>query len=312
MGAGRFSSADWAAYSTTTAKRSTREIFSKSSLDKDLDPMGVTRESRDSDLNPESNAIIVACDVTGSMGMIADNLVRKGLGVLFEEIYTRTPVVDPHIMVMGVGDYNVGDQAPLQVGQFEAAVEPITEQLEKIYVEGGGGGNGYESYDLPMYFAAYHTSIDCFEKRNKRGYMFTIGDEPPPPRTTKESVKALIDENGDGLQADIPFQEVVDAAMKMYNVFHIVIAEGSHCRYHGLDSVVNSWKEYLGQNVIVVDDYTKISEVIVSIIEVNEGADVDTVAKSWDGDTSLVVRKAVSDMEKADAAYKAAKGVVEL
>ena len=309
MGTSRWSSADWASYSSTTAKRSTREIFSKSSLDDDLNPFEVTRESRDSDENPESNAIIVACDVTGSMGMIAENLVRKGLGTLFEEIYDRKPVNDPHIMVMGVGDFNVGDSAPLQVSQFEADLT-IADQLEKIYVEKGGGGNGYESYDLPMYFAAYHTSIDCFEKRNKRGYMFSIGDEPPPPCTTRASVEALIGD--DGLQADIPFQEVVDAAMKMYNVFHIIVAEGSHCRYHGVDSVKREWVEYLGQNVIVVDDITKIAEVIVSIMEVNEGRSIDDVAASWDGDTSLVVRSAVSDMEKAEAAYKAAKGVVEL
>ena len=90
------------------------------------------------------------------------------------------------------------------------------------------------------------------------------------------------------------------------------MAEGSHCRYHGVDSVKDAWVKYLGQNVIVLKDYSKLAEVIVSIMEVNEGKDVEEVASSWDGDTSLVVRSAVSDMEKAEAAFKSAKGVVEL
>ena len=59
-------------------------------MDKDLNPFGIAvRESRDSDLNPQSNAIIVGLDVTGSMGMIADALARKGLGTMVEEILAK-------------------------------------------------------------------------------------------------------------------------------------------------------------------------------------------------------------------------------
>jgi len=165
------------------SQKSTAQIFTSYDLHEDLDPKGTNRESRDSDENPESTAIIIGCDVTGSMGFIAENLIREGLGVLFEEIYDRKPVSDPHIMVSAIGDVD-SDRVPLQVGQFEADLK-ITEDLEKVYVEGNGGGNNKESYDLPYYYAAYHTSIDCFEKRNKKGYIFTIGDELPPSYTDK-------------------------------------------------------------------------------------------------------------------------------
>lgn len=306
MGTARWSSADWASYSKTTSRKSTRQIFTQSSLHDDLNPFEVTRESRDSDENPESTAILVGCDVTGSMGVIAENLVRKGLGVLFEEIYDRKPVSDPHIAVAAIGDA-LTDRVPLQVSQFEADLT-IADQLEKVYVEGNGGGNDRESYDLPMYFAAYHTSIDCFEKRGKKGYLFTIGDEPPPPVTTKDSVKELM---GDGAEADIPFEDVVEAAQKMYNVYHIIVAEGYYAKQRP-ERVRKSWVKYLGENVIVIDDYTKLAEVIVSIIEVNEGRDAEDVADSWDGDTSMVVRNAVSGLTAADQAYQNAKGVVEL
>lgn len=61
---------------------------------------------------------------------------------------------------------------------FEADIR-IARQLEKLWLEKGGGGNCCESYTLPWYFAALHTAIDWFEKRGQKGYLFTVGDELP-------------------------------------------------------------------------------------------------------------------------------------
>src|SRR5262245_8354805 len=122
MGTARWDPADWATYASSTAGRTTSGIFTSSALHPDLDPkLCKVRESRDSALNPASNAIIVGLDVTGSMGMIADALARRGLGVLVEELLARKPVSDPHIMAMGVGDAWC-DRVPLQVTQFEADI----------------------------------------------------------------------------------------------------------------------------------------------------------------------------------------------
>ena len=52
----------------------------------------------------------------------------------------------------------------------------------------------------------------------------------------------------------------------------------------------------LGQRVIMLSDHTKLGEVIVSAIEVNEGAIADDVIGSWDGSTSLVVKDAISGL----------------
>lgn len=292
MGYSTWSTREWATYSTSTASKPTAAIFTKRDIDSSLDPKGVlVRESRDSDFNPNSTPIIVGCDVTGSMGMIADHLVRKGIGVFFEEILARKPVSDPHMMVMGIGDAKY-DKAPLQVSQFEADIT-IAQWLEKIYVEHGGGGNCYESYDLPYYFAAKHTSIDSWEKRGKKGYIFTIGDEEAPFVTFADQVRNVI---GDEIQQDIPFSDVLAEAMKMYNCYHIIIAEGSHARFHSGD-VKDSWMRVMGQRALWLEDHTKLSELMVSTIQINEGENKNDVIKSWSGNTEMVISRALDGID---------------
>lgn len=84
MGSGTFNPSAYRAYAATTSGKTTDEIFSSSGMHKNLNPKGVKiRESRDSEDNPQSTPAIVALDVTGSMGMIADVLAREGLGTLF-------------------------------------------------------------------------------------------------------------------------------------------------------------------------------------------------------------------------------------
>lgn len=296
MGASRWSPTDWDQYTTkTTAGKRTEEIFSSRSMAGDLNPYGVAmRESRDSDANPESNAIIVGLDVTGSMGMIADTLARSGLGTLVDEIIARKPVSDPHIMMMGIGDAWY-DRSPLQVTQFEADIR-IADQLAKLYLEHGGGGNSVESYNLPWYFAAMHTSIDCFEKRGRKGYLFTVGDEEPPEVLLKDHVDRIL---GDKIERDLSSRELLTMVERSYNVFHLVVEEGDHVRRNGIDKVMSKWTDLLGQRVLRLSDHKKLAEVVVSAIEVNEGKDSAAVAGSWSGDTSLVVARAVGGLTAA-------------
>ena len=72
MGTARWNPTDWSAYAASTAGKSTDAVFAARGIDQDLNPFGVAlRESRDSDLNPASTAIIVGLDVTGSMGTVS-------------------------------------------------------------------------------------------------------------------------------------------------------------------------------------------------------------------------------------------------
>jgi len=276
MGSGTFNPSAYRAYAATTAGKATDEIYSSRSINKNLDPKGVKlRESRDSADNPESTPVIVAIDVTGSMGIIADVLAREGLGTLFQEILDRKPITDPHLMFMAVGDANC-DQAPLQVSQFEAD-NRIVEQLTQIFLEHGGGGNCFESYNLPWYFAANHTEHDSIVKRGKRGYLFTVGDEEAPNDLTADQIKQFI---GDKPEREVSTAEMLADAQRKYDVFHIVIKEGDHARSY-LNRVVDSWTKLLGQRVIQLADHKKLAETIVSTIEVVEGRDAKAVTAKW-------------------------------
>jgi len=306
MGGGRWNPTDWTAYSSTIKTMPLGAIYRSTTIHEELDPLNVKlRESRDSDEHPKSNAIIVGLDVTGSMGMLAEVMAKKGLGTLIEQINERKPVESPHTLIMAIGDAR-WDSAPLQVTQFESS-NVLVEQLEKIFVEHGGGGNMTESYDLPWYFAAQHTSIDCFEKRNKRGYLFTIGDEEAPAGLDQDHIKRFI---GDTAERDYSAKELLEMAQRMYHVFHIVAEEGNYAR-HSKKAVYDTWHKLLGQNVLPLSDHTKLAEVIVSTIQVMEGEDKKVVAASWDGDTSLVVANATKGLTKhAGGVGKA--GVVRL
>ncbi len=292
MGSGSFDPGAYRAFSASTTGKATSGaggIFTSSSINKNLDPKGVKiRESRDSTDNPNSTPIIVAIDVTGSMGMIADVIARTGLGTLFNELLDKKPVTDPHVMFMAIGDANC-DQAPLQVSQFEAD-NRIVEQLTQIWIEHGGGGNGFESYNFPWYFAANHTVHDSLIKRGKRGYLFTIGDEEAPGDLTRNQIERFL---GGKPEREQTTAEMLADAQRQYDVFHIIIGEGSHARGYP-DRVRSSWTNLMGQHAIWLNDHTKLAETIVSTIEVREGMEAEVSAKRFGG----VVLDAVKNLPK--------------
>lgn len=300
MGGSRFGADDWktyASYSADAAASSVEDTFTAIKIDPLLDPKGVkVRESRDSDANPQSTAIILDVDVTGSMGMIAHEIVKNSFGVIMKEVYDRKPVTDPHIMFMANGDVYC-DDAPLQVSQFEADIK-IVDQLKKVWVEGGGGGNVTESYDFPWYFAAMHTSIDCWEKRQKKGFLFTIGDEESPAGLSADNIEKFL---GYKPQQNYSAKELLEMAERTYHVFHIIVAEGSHARACP-DEVRRTWSELMGQRALWLPDYTKLGELVISTMEVVGGKDLSSVASSWDGSTALVVQTALNDLAKSSSA----------
>lgn len=291
MGGGTYDHNAYRAFASTTANKTTEQIYKSRSMHASLDPKGVkVRESRDSDEHPDSTPVIVAIDVTGSMDMIADVIVRSGLGTLFNGILDRKPVPDPQVMFMAVGDANT-DRAPLQVSQFESD-NRIVEQLTNIWIEHGGGGNSFESYNLPWFFAANHTVHDRFEKRGKRGFLFTVGDECAPADLQEDQIEEIM---GYRPEQVLTTSEILEQAQRFYDVYHIIIEQGDYAR-HNLDKVRTSWRRLLGERAISLSDYEKLAETIVSLIEVAQGVDAVESAARWGGDKAGAVLRAVRNV----------------
>jgi len=298
MGGTVYTADAWKSYASASSAKPIFTTFTSTRVHPDLDPKEVYRESRDSAIHPKSRLLVLCPDLTGSMGFLSKALVDKDLGETFEQVISRSKAgelfSDPHVMVMGLGDVEAGDQGPLQVTQAEADPVTLATQCEKIWIEGHGGGNMFESYHLPWYFAATHISMDCWDKRGKKGYLFTIGDEPPPHTLYAKHIEQVI---GTKQSTDLSIAEVLDMASQKFEVFHIIIGEGQHARSRP-DDVRNAWQLVLGQRALWLSDHTKLAELVVSTIQINEGIDKDEVIKSWDGDTAVVIASATKNMMK--------------
>ena len=227
-----------------------------------MNPYRVTRESRDSDDHPESVAIAVIFDETGSMGRVPRVLQTK-LGALMRVLIQKGYVAHPQVLFGAIGDAYC-DAVPLQIGQFESGLE-MDDDLAKLYLEGGGGGQVHETYELAIYFMARHTIIDCYERRGRKGYLFTIGDEKPYAVVRRQHVRELI---GDAIWRDIPVEKVVAEVLQRYEYFHIIPTNTSHGRSPDVQA---HWKALLGERVLLLDDEAAVVETIALAIGLCEG-----------------------------------------
>ena len=188
MGYGSFTTTSYASYSRTAGKiydditgRVSGQEFKASRLDESLDPkLFNLRECANNEEHPNTVPVILALDVTGSMGRACKE-TAEALGVIITNLYEKFK--DIEFCVMGIGDLAY-DRAPIQMSQFESDVR-IAEALDKIYMEHGGGGNAYESYTAAWYMGLKRTKLDAFDKQGRKGIIITMGDEPLNPYLPK-------------------------------------------------------------------------------------------------------------------------------
>jgi hypothetical protein len=185
-------------------------------------------------------------------------MVQKGLPKVIEALIAAG-IPDPQILFLGIGDHECDDY-PLQVGQFESGDEELDHWLTNVYLEGGGGGNSGESYLLAWMFAARHTSIDCFEKRGRKGYLFTIGDEPTLSAVDSSTIKRLM---GNGQHSPTTASQFLDQAQSTYNVFHINVCSTSSGRR---SLVRDHWTQMLNENALMAQSPESIANIIVHAI----------------------------------------------
>lgn len=252
MGSGSWTSCAYVTHSTTTRgynsmadfmSASAQDLYRSNKLEDCLNPYKVIRECCDSEEHPNTVPVILALDVTGSMGSAAEAVAKK-LDEIMTELYKT--VTDVEFMIMAIGDLSY-DNAPIQASQFESDIR-IAEQLEKVYFEGNGGGNSWESYTAAWYFALNHTKLDCWN-RGKKGIIITLGDEPLNPYLPKTPLSQV---TGDNLQADVDTNKLYEDVTKKFDVYHLAI-DDSHTSYN---FYANNIKETFGD---LLGDHFKVS-----------------------------------------------------
>lgn len=253
MGGGSWTAQSYSTYRTKTtgmdantfakASLSTNQVYKSYYLDKYLDPKGVVRECCDTEEHPETIPVILALDVTGSMGSAARRVAQQ-LGTIMADIYESTK--DVEFMIMGIGDLSY-DGAPIQASQFESDIR-IAEQLDKLYFEGGGGGNGWESYTAAWYFGLHQTKLDCW-KRGKKGIIITLGDEPLNPYLPKRQLNQVL---GSTAENDVDTAKLYKEVLEKFEVFHLSIDDNATSYGYNKSRVDKGWQELLGENYKII------------------------------------------------------------
>lgn len=273
MGYGSYKAKDWDKLRNSrgiNSSSSVNDIFKNKEVDPKYDPKNISvRESRDSADSPESTPIIIGFDDTGSMGYLAQEIAQNSLNKTLTEIYDKNPVTNPHVMCAAIG--NAGDVGALQVTQFEADIK-IVEQLLDLWIPLRGMGDSGDP--LIWYFAAKHTSIDSWEKRGKKGFLFTIGDD-----TIKGSIynHHFADIFGDKMsKGSLSPEELLAMAQEKYHVFHIITKPLR-------DDVLDKWLELLPDSTAIVVEYDvkNLYMVIISIMQLVNGLDRKEILKQW-------------------------------
>lgn len=271
MGSSSWKSVDYATYTCasrgcdldtfTTMDCSAQELYKSRKLADVLNPYNVMRECCDSEEHPNTTPIILALDVTGSMGGSSVKVAQQ-LNSIMTNIYASATVPDVEFCIMAIGDLAY-DGAPIQMGQFESDIR-IAEQLDQVYFEGGGGGNNYESYTAAWYMGLNHCKLDCWN-RGKKGIIITLGDELPNPYLPVAGLKRVV---GDNMQADVETKDLLPQVLEKFDVYHISVddKESSYQWNNDRRDLDGHWTELLGVEHYKVCNLNNLGKTITDII----------------------------------------------
>ncbi|HNF97164.1 MAG TPA: hypothetical protein PK493_07700 [Pseudomonadota bacterium] len=198
-----------------------------------LEPHGKIRECMN------ETPIVVAMDVTRSRGDDT-RIIYDKLPMFIGQIIMRNYVPGPAVSFAAIGDAN-SDQAPLQVGQFEAD-NRLDDVLSKIWIEEGGGGTGQESYELAAYFYARHAKLECL-RQGRKGFFFFLGDEGFYPKVSREQVRRIL---GRDESSDLDSAAIFEELKKKYHVFFIYPQKSMTERRRDIDAEIKKRVEAAG------------------------------------------------------------------
>ena len=203
--------------------------------------------------------VVYAFDVTGSMGDLPKIIYDK-MPMMAGQLIEKGYLEDTMISLSAVGDV-LSDQAPLQVCDF-SVVKNLDEWLQRIWLEGNGGGQARESYEFIAYFYAKMCDIPNAETPI---FLFT-GDEGFRENLPAGTLKTHFGQGHESTHAFSVFEELKKKFKG--NVFLI------HRRYGGGrdQQIVEQWESVLGkEKVIKLGSDLAIADVTLGVFAIVTG-----------------------------------------
>lgn len=233
--------------------------------------------------------LIIACDVTGSMG--------EWPGVIFSKLpyleYEGQEYLGDgmEISFAAIGDAN-SDKYANQIRPFAKGAD-LKASLEKLIIEGGGGGSSQESYDLTALYYARH--CECPEAIRKPIMIF-IGDEGLYP-----DVYPTLAEQWCRVETkkNIPLKQVFEELTEKFCVY--VIRKPYNCSLNSRSEadlrIEKQWMGLLGEDHVVnLPGADRVVDVIFGILAKETGRIdyfekelKDRQGKDADGDAKIGV-----------------------
>ncbi len=210
-----------------------------------------------------ANVLIVACDVTGSMGDNPEEIFKR-LPLMWQEAVTYLGSDDLEILFICFGDARTDSHA-VQVARFGREQE-LDQILSSFYMNCGGGGQGSETPELVAYYLLQQ--VDVSQARNV--YTWIITDEAGCDRISAPLVRRWLD-------LDVP-SDLMDAKSvftllsRRMNLFTILFDTGA---YYGAkaDAIRPYWERMLPspEAIVPLNDPRRIVDVMLGTIAAMTG-----------------------------------------
>ena len=148
----------------------------------------------------------------------------------------------------------------------------------------GSGGDLPEDYPLLWYFASRHTTTDRNSKRNKKGYLFTIGDNDCHQSLHAGDIRKVFGDDSE----DVTALDLAGEASEKYKLFHISISSGNTVM---LESAIPGKIININKSQV---EY--IPDIIVSTIRLSEGTGLEQILKELPEQVRPIIKSTLTGL----------------
>jgi len=208
-----------------------------------------------------SAALIVLIDETGSMGEWPKIMFSK-LPYLEHEAQEYLGK-DLDICFGAIGDAHNNEKYPLQVRPFTRGAD-LKARLEELVMEGKGGGQLHESYELAAMYFARNVSMP---RLIRKPVLIFTGDEQPYEMVDRAQAQSVAQV---ALPKSLPTAEVFEELKKIYSVYLVRKPYGTNTSNKMDDenrAVYSHWMRLLGpDHIFDLPDPDRVVDVIFGIL----------------------------------------------